>query len=129
MQGHLVGTAGPSLNRAGARVLAAAVATFALALLLMSLAVGAKAVVVEVGYRDFSYGTSVSAPTGQKPESKLWYTPDNIWWGVLYNKTAGRFEIYGFDALTSPGPVLGPQLTPGRRARVTRCGTVPRCTW
>lgn len=52
---------------------------------------------VDVGYRDFLYGSGASAPTGMKPESKLWYTQDNIWWGSLYNRFTSRFEIYKFD--------------------------------
>jgi len=47
------------------------------------------------GYKDFSY-SGVSAPTGQKPQSKLWYN-DGIWWGSLYNKNSGRYEIYRFN--------------------------------
>src|SRR5512133_2179870 len=40
---------------------------------------------VSAGYRDFSFGTTgVSAPTGEKPESKLWFN-DGIWWGSLYH--------------------------------------------
>lgn len=50
----------------------------------------------DTGFRDFSYGSSVIAPTGQKPESKLWINDGN-WWGVLYNKTTLQFEIYEFD--------------------------------
>ena len=111
MQAHLVGATYPSLNRAAARVWAPIAAAFVVALLIMSLAVPAKAVVVEVGYRDFAYGTEtshpVSAPTGQKPESKLWYTPDKIWWGVLYNKTSGKFEIYQFDRATQSWSTTG----------------------
>src|SRR5205809_305991 len=35
---------------------------------------------VTAGYRDFSYGTSgVAEPTGEKPESKLWWN-DGLWW-------------------------------------------------
>jgi hypothetical protein len=75
MQAHLVGTPRPHLNRAAAHALAALAAAIVLALFVMVLAIPARAVVVDVGYRDFSYGSSVSAPTGQKPESKLWYTP------------------------------------------------------
>lgn len=52
---------------------------------------------VEVGYRDFAYGSSVTAPTGMKPESKLWYTQDNIWWGSLFNRFTRTFEIHKFD--------------------------------
>src|SRR5919197_1872552 len=60
------------------------------------LPVAVSAAPVTAGFRDFSYGTSVSAPTGQKPESKLWFN-DGRWWAVLFNTTTGRFEIYGFN--------------------------------
>ena len=57
---------------------------------------GASAATVTAGFRDFSYGTSVTAPTGQKPESKLWFQ-DGRWWAVLFNTATRRFEIYGFN--------------------------------
>lgn len=47
------------------------------------------------GFKDFSY-SGVSAPTGQKPQSKLWYN-DGFWWGSLFNKTSKRYEIYRFN--------------------------------
>ena len=47
------------------------------------------------GYKDFSY-SGTSAPTGQRPQSKLWFN-DGIWWGSLYNKTSRRYEIYRFN--------------------------------
>lgn len=49
----------------------------------------------DVGVRDFSY-SGVSAPTGQKPESKLWYTADG-WFGLLWNATRKQWRIYRFD--------------------------------
>jgi hypothetical protein len=111
MQAHLVGTPRPALSRPAARALAPIAAAWVVALLVMSLAIPARAELVEVGYRDFAYGTSashpVSAPTGQKPESKLWYTPDKVWWGVLYNKTSGKFEIYQFDRATQSWSTTG----------------------
>jgi hypothetical protein len=68
----------------------------------------ALAAAVEAGYRDFSYGTE-SAPTGQKPQSKLWHNDGN-WWGSLYNRGSGKYEIYRFNwsdhAWTSTGTVL-----------------------
>ena len=49
------------------------------------------------GYLDFSYGTTISADaTGEKPESKLWWN-DGIWWGIMYNTTAGEYHIYRLD--------------------------------
>jgi hypothetical protein len=61
----------------------------------------ASATAVEVGYRDFGYGTTTSAPTGQKPESKLWFN-DGSWWGALFNADSRRFEIYRHDAVRLP---------------------------
>ncbi|HEX5504971.1 MAG TPA: hypothetical protein VFW96_20305 [Thermomicrobiales bacterium] len=54
----------------------------------------------DAGQRDFTYqaaGLAPEGPTSQKPQSKLWYTPDGTWWGVLYNNTAGAYHIYRFD--------------------------------
>lgn len=51
-------------------------------------------------YRDFSYSAaSVSAPTGQKPQSKLWFN-DGIWWGSLFNKSTDNYEIYKLNLAT-----------------------------
>lgn len=55
----------------------------------------ASAATGDVGVRDFSY-SGVSAPTGQKPESKLWYTADG-WFGVLWNSGAKQWRIYRFN--------------------------------
>src|SRR5215211_5218850 len=49
----------------------------------------------DTGFKDFSY-SGASAPTGQRPQSKLWFN-DGIWWGSLYNKSGQRFEIYRFN--------------------------------
>ena len=71
MQAHLVGKPRPALNRPAARILAPMAAAWVVALLVMSLAIPARAELVEVCYRDFAYGTSgshpVSDPTGQNP--------------------------------------------------------------
>ena len=49
----------------------------------------------DVGYRDFSYSASgVSAPTGQKPQSKLWHN-DGSWWGTLFSQASeSRFILF-----------------------------------
>ena len=54
----------------------------AVALVGLSLMAAAPAA-ADVGMRDFSFGTTVTAPTGQKPESKLWWTSGGTWWGAL----------------------------------------------
>src|SRR5215211_147266 len=54
----------------------------------------------DVGYRDFSYdAASVVAPTGQKPQSKLWFN-DGTWWGSLFNRSAEEHHIYRYDRAT-----------------------------
>ncbi len=59
----------------------------------------AQAAPMELGFRDHSYGTSVTAPTGQKPQSKLWYA-DGSWWGVLWNTGGRKFTIHKFNQAT-----------------------------
>ena len=57
------------------------------------------------GYKDFSY-SGTSAPTGQRPQSKLWFN-DGIWWGSLYNSSSRRFEIYRFNWATDTWATTG----------------------
>lgn len=53
---------------------------------------------VSTGFKDFSYG-SARAPTGEKPQSKIWFH-DGLWWGVLYNHSTNFYEIYKLDWAT-----------------------------
>ncbi len=69
----------------------------------------------DAGYKDFAYGSGASAPTGQKPQSKLWYN-DGLWWGVLYNKTTSHFEIYRFDWTTNTWSGTGTMVDDRRRS-------------
>jgi len=49
------------------------------------------------GFRDFSFGfTGTSTPTGEKPESKLWWA-DGSWWGALYVDAAQQHHIHRLD--------------------------------
>jgi hypothetical protein len=68
-------------------------------LLIGSLAASEK---IDVGYRDFSYpaGTgSNSKPTGDKPESKLWFN-DGRWWGILWSTPGSAYHIHYLDTVT-----------------------------
>src|SRR5258705_5520764 len=82
--------------------------------ILVALPAQAWAQAVDAGYRDFSYAVSggPTTPTGEKPESKLWFN-DGFWWGSLYNTTAKGYRIYRFDvssqSLTDTGTILDPQ--------------------
>lgn len=50
-----------------------------------------------VGHRAFIFSASgVSAPTGQKPQSKLWHH-GGYWWGSLFSRSSDAFTIYRFD--------------------------------
>ncbi len=66
---------------------------------------------VTAGYRDFSY-TGASAPTGEKPQSKLWFN-DGIWWGNLFNSASKTYHIYRLDWATQTWSDTG---TRGRHA-------------
>ena len=62
--------------------------------------VGAASAVDDIGYRDFSFNaTSVQAPTGEKPQSKLWFN-DGTWWASMFNRTAEEYHIYRYDRAT-----------------------------
>lgn len=58
--------------------------------------ISAFAVPVEAGFRDFSYGTATSSPTGNKPQSKLWFN-DGTWWGSLFSPSDNNYHIQRFD--------------------------------
>jgi hypothetical protein len=49
------------------------------------------------GYKDFAYGTGVSAPTAKEVQSKLWFN-DGIWWGVLWRPSTAKYEIFKLDS-------------------------------
>src|SRR4028119_2340165 len=55
------------------------------------------ALAADTGYRDLSFAASgVARPTGEKPQSKLWFN-DGIWWGVLFNRSTEKHQIYRYD--------------------------------
>lgn len=64
------------------------------ALLLSTTAIAYQAPNADVGYVDFSFGlTTANDPTGEKPESKLWWN-DGFWWGSLFETTSNTYHIY-----------------------------------
>ncbi len=79
----------------------AAVAALVGASLLGLLAPPAVAAPVAFGYRDHSYA-GTTAPTAEKPQSKLWFHAGS-WWGVLFRPSAsggGTFTIHRLDLVT-----------------------------
>src|SRR5215218_345759 len=62
--------------------------------------VGTASAVDDVGYRDFSFSAnSVDNPTGEKPQSKLWFN-DGTWWASMFNRTVEEYHIYRYDRTT-----------------------------
>jgi hypothetical protein len=72
----------------------------------------------------FKYTPSVQTPTGEKPQSKLWYN-DGRWWGDLFNTSDGKYHIYWLDLATQTwrdtGTILDPR--PQTKADVLWTGT------
>ena len=50
------------------------------------------------GFKGPSYNPA-SAPTGEKPQSKLWFN-DGIWWGSLFSASAGDFHVHRLNWAT-----------------------------
>ena len=67
-------------------------------LLSISMALPA-AVSADVGAEGLSYAGAASNPTGEKPESKLWFN-DGSWWGSLWDTASSRYEIFRFNSGT-----------------------------
>jgi hypothetical protein len=62
-----------------------------------------------VGYRDQSFSGSGIAPTGSKPESKLWWN-DGSWWASMWAGSGNGFHIFGFNRATQSWTDTGVQL-------------------
>lgn len=73
-----------------------------------------------LGYRDFPYPEdtgSNSRPSGDKPESKLWFN-DGVWWGVLWSTTANAYRIHRLDRTTQAWLDTGTTVDARSNARV-----------
>ena len=71
-----------------------------LAFLLSVVAVGAAtAAPPDIGVEGPSYAGASADPTGEKPESKLWFN-DGIWWGSLWDTASSRYEIFRLNGAT-----------------------------
>lgn len=68
------------------------------ALLVLGLPASVGAAAGDVGHRGPSTeGIDNSAPTGAKPESRLWWN-DGSWWGVLFDTPNNEYRIWRLDA-------------------------------
>jgi hypothetical protein len=97
---------------------------FALVALIVTLGIAAgtrggpaTAAGADVGYRDFQFGSTCnSTPTGEKPESKLWWN-DGSWWGSLCT-TNNAYHIFRLDLASQSWIDTGTPLDdrPGTKA-------------
>jgi PKD repeat protein len=51
----------------------------------------------QIGTKDQSFSGASTAPSGSKPESKLWFN-DARWWAVMWDTTSSSFHIFRADA-------------------------------
>ncbi len=66
----------------------------------------------DAGYRSLSFGTTgTSTPSGEKPESKLWWN-DGFWWGCLWNDAVRNCRIYRMDPANHSWIDTGTTLDP-----------------
>jgi hypothetical protein len=66
------------------------------------------AATVDVGYRAHSY-VGTTAPTGEKPQSKLWFN-DGSWWGSMFNTSDRDFHIYRYNWVANTWTMTGTQV-------------------
>src|SRR5512135_415986 len=73
----------------------------------------ASAATGDIGYQDGStLGTGSSSATGSKPESKLWFTQDNVWWSWMWN--GSRYDIARLDPTTHSWMLQGLNISETR---------------
>src|SRR5689334_20256531 len=65
------------------------------------------------GYKGlpFKYTPTVQTPTGEKPQSKLWYN-DGRWWGDMFNRNDGKYHIYWLDLVAQTWHDTGTIIDP-----------------
>lgn len=81
-------------------------------LCLLALAAAPAAARADVGHRDFSFtASSVEKPSGQKPQSKLWFN-DGTWWGSLFAPGPQEYHIFRLDPLSQQWVDTGTPLDP-----------------
>jgi PKD repeat protein len=77
----------------------------------------AKSAPGDVGFEGPPSTGSGSAPTGSKPESKLWWN-DGVWWASMWDTASADFHIFKLDTGTQTWSDTGVALDdrPGTRA-------------
>ena len=72
----------------------------------------------DVGFSGPSTAGAGAAPTGEKPESKLWFN-DGRWWASMYHAASGTYHIFWLNRSASPQAWVdtGTQLDPRPKSR------------
>ena len=68
------------------------------------------------GTEDFGYAPLNDSPTGNKPQSKLWYA-DGQWWATLFVTAAGQHRIHRLDRSSQRWIDTGAAIDPRRSTR------------
>ena len=82
----------------GARVLLCVLATLGAMILFTAPSWAATG---DIGVPGPSYASTGGPPTGEKPESKLWWN-DGRWWASMYSAVDGTYHIWWLDRSASP---------------------------
>src|SRR3990172_5524508 len=70
----------------------------------------------DVGYHGPSYVGTDADPTGEKPESKLWWN-DGSWWASMWDEGSSAFRIFRLDVGTQPWVDTGVTLDTRAKSR------------
>ena len=73
----------------------------------------------DIGYVGLAFNGAGDAPTGEKPESKLWWN-DGSWWGDVFDTVSRTYHIYRLDRPTETWVDTGVRIDdrPSTRADV-----------
>ncbi len=70
----------------------------------------------DVGYAGPSFVNNAGSPSGEKPESKLWWN-DGVWWASLWSDTALEHHIHRLDLQAKQWIDTGITLDPRRGSK------------
>jgi trimeric autotransporter adhesin len=84
---------GATIGRPGRRVLLGCLAAAGAVVLWSSHATAAQAAPGDIGFEGPSTVGVQNSPTGEKPESKLWWN-DGIWWASMWSQSAAAYHIF-----------------------------------
>jgi PKD repeat protein len=54
----------------------------------------------DIGTEDFNYAPIGGSPSGSKPESKMWFTDDGVWWASMFDPVSQNHMIFRLNRQT-----------------------------